>query len=331
MTDELINITTDPPVSNLDDKGRIKYALSYSAIQSFLSCPLKFILTKWNIDVEREYHGSAATLIGEAFHQGIQSYMHFKTKLNEFEARERATVVFLMRYPIKLKKAQGGNYGLYPMIQILQKTFDFLYATGYELVYINNIPAIEWNIETLVEYDNLKHTIPKLGGLIDLILRDPSTGELIVVDIKSTTWVKSVEDIAPMYATSLQTIEYARSLVTLLGINPDETILRVGYLVIALQGVNSAVYYRTFYKTKKDLDYYANVVKQIASYVDFYYDKPHLALRNSANCKQFGGQCEFFDLCAEHCHMTMDFTKPDKYSERYNALTTTTLNLNEKE
>lgn len=310
---------------------RIKYTLSYSAIQSFLSCPRKLILTKWNTDVERNRFGSAATLIGEAFHEGIQSYFHYKTKLTETEARERALVVFLMRYPIKLKKAQGGNYGLYPMIDVLLRTFDFLYASGYELVYIDGKPAIEWNIETEIIWDKLKWTKPSLGGLIDLILRDPSTGELVVVDIKSTTWVKTSDDIEPMYALSLQTIEYARSLVTLLGIDPDTTLLRVGYLVIALQGVNSEIHYRTFYKTKDDLDYYANVVKQVALYIDNYYDKPQWAMRNSSNCKQFGGQCEYFELCTGHCPFTMDYTKPDVYAERYHASTPTKLNLNGKE
>ena len=61
--------------ANENPASRNAISISYSSLDSFGSCPMRFVLTKCsNFEVPRR--SSAASLIGTAVHEAFQFYLH---------------------------------------------------------------------------------------------------------------------------------------------------------------------------------------------------------------------------------------------------------------
>ena len=230
--------------SKASEASRNAISISYSSLGSFGSCPMRFVLTKCsNFEVPR--HSSAASLIGTAVHEAFQFYLITRNL-------DGAVKVLMLKYPIKLKKAMQGNYHFLTAYRILRELVNWFENSNYDLLYINEKPAIEFKVDTtyLIAHTKAprKVTLDKVNyiGFIDAVFIDRTTGEIIVCDIKTSSTTSSEEEEISKYALSPQTVEYVTNILNLLGFDQQESTslissIKVLYLICRFKGTECAI------------------------------------------------------------------------------------------
>lgn len=287
-------------------------SISYSSLGSFGSCPMRFVLSKCsNFEVPR--HSSAASLIGTAVHEAFQFYLITRNL-------DGAVKVLMLKYPIKLKKAMQGNYHFLTAYRILRELVNWFEQGTYDLLYINEKPAIEFKVDTtyliqhtdklrsnrVVELDEVNYI-----GFIDAIFIDRSTGEIVVCDIKTSSTTSSEEEELSKYALSPQTVEYVTNILNLLGFDQQESTslissIKVLYLICRFKGTEYAINPLFLSKTPECVDNLMNGLRQVVrliesnglSTADYY---------KSGNCITYGNRCPFFEWCQSgaECQLTL--------------------------
>lgn len=284
-------------------------SISYSSLGSFGSCPMRFVLTKCsNFEVPR--HSSAASLIGTAVHEAFQFYLITRNL-------DGAVKVLMLKYPIKLKKAMQGNYHFLTAYRILRELVNWFENSNYDLLYINEKPAIEFKVDTtyLIAHTNAprKVTLDKVNyiGFIDAIFIDRSTGEIIVCDIKTSSTTSSEEEEISKYALSPQTVEYVTNILNLLGFDQQESTslissIKVLYLICRFKGTECAINPLFLSKTPECVDNLMNGLRQVVRLIESN-GLSTAAYYKSGNCVSYGNRCPFFEWCQSgaECQLTL--------------------------
>lgn len=306
---------SDANESNASDASRNAISISYSSLGSFGSCPMRFVLTKCsNFEVPR--HSSAASLIGTAVHEAFQFYLITRNL-------DGAVKVLMLKYPIKLKKAMQGNYHFLTAYHILRELVNWFENSNYDLLYINEKPAIEFKVDTtyLIAHTNRqsneqagrKVSLDKVNyiGFIDAIFIDRSTGEIIVCDIKTSSTTSSEEEEISKYALSPQTVEYVTNILNLLGFDQQEadsliSSIKVLYLICRFKGTECAINPLFLSKTPECVDNLMNGLRQVVRLIESN-GLSTAAYYKSGNCVSYGNRCPFFEWCQSgaECQLTL--------------------------
>ena len=301
--------------SKASEASRNAISISYSSLGSFGSCPMRFVLTKCsNFEVPR--HSSAASLIGTAVHEAFQFYLITRNL-------DGAVKVLMLKYPIKLKKAMQGNYHFLTAYRILRELVNWFENSNYDLLYINEKPAIEFKVDTTYliahtdKYDKVqaarKVTLDKVNyiGFIDAIFIDRSTGEIIVCDIKTSSTTSSEEEEISKYALSPQTVEYVTNTLNLLGFDQQESTslissIKVLYLICRFKGTECAINPLFLSKTPECVDNLMNGLRQVVRLIESN-GLSTAAYYKSGNCVSYGNRCPFFEWCQSgaECQLTL--------------------------
>lgn len=310
------NITDESNEVQNSEASRNAISISYSSLGSFGSCPMRFVLSKCsNFEVPRR--SSAASLIGTAIHEAFQFYLITRS----FDG---AIKVLMLKYPIKLKKAMQGNYHFLTAYRILRALVNWFENSNYDLLYINEKPAIEFKVDTTYlivhtdKHNNVapaprKVTLDKVNyiGFIDAIFIDRSTGEIVVCDIKTSSTTSSEEEELSKYALSPQTVEYVTNILNLLGFDQQEAAslissIKVLYLICRFKGTEYAINPLFLSKTPECVDNLMNGLRQVVRLIE----SNGLSTANyykSGNCVTYGNRCPFFEWCQSGavCQLTL--------------------------
>ena len=300
---------SDANESKASEASRNAVSISYSSLGSFGSCPMRFVLTKCsNFEVPR--HSSAASLIGTAVHEAFQFYLITRNL-------DGAVKVLMLKYPIKLKKAMQGNYHFLTAYRILRELVNWFENSNYDLLYINEKPAIEFKVGTtyLIAHTKAprKVSLDKVNyiGFIDAIFIDRSTGEIIVCDIKTSSTTSSEEEEISKYALSPQTVEYVTNILNLLGFDQQEadsliSSIKVLYLICRFKGTECAINPLFLSKTPECVDNLMNGLRQVVRLIESN-GLSSSAYYKSGNCVSYGNRCPFFEWCQSgaECQLTL--------------------------
>lgn len=275
--------------------------LSHSSIGSFHSCPRLFWLTK--IKKFSAFKESNATLIGQAIHSAFQSYCINKdASLALFE--------LLYRYPYDLPVSY--NRSLLECVKALYLLIDWWDNGHYELVYSKKDSVLFPMVETRISIDiKNKYGIEfNWVGMIDLVIRDCLTGELIVLDIKTTTM--KGDSLFANYKNSFQCMPYAMALAAQLGESKPISSyfpMTVKYIVVSL-GWSGEINEFTFTKSQKDYNEWVLILNCfLEDYIRF--STASNFPRKAGSCLMFNKPCSFIDNCND------DESYLDKLYERY--------------
>lgn len=297
---------------NSEAPSRKTISISYSSLGSFGSCPMRFVLSKCsNFEVPRR--SSAASLIGTAIHEAFQFYLITRS----FDG---AIKVLMLKYPIKLKKAMQGNYHFLTAYRILRELVNWFEQGTYDLLYINEKPAIEFKIDTtyLIQHTNKSQSNREVEldevnyiGFIDAIFIDRSTGEIVVCDIKTSSTTSSEEEEISKYALSPQTVEYVTNILNLLGFDQQEAAslissIKVLYLICRFKGIEYAINPLFLSKTPECVDNLMNGLRQVVRLIESN-GLSTAAYYKSGNCVTYGNRCPFFEWCQSGavCQLTL--------------------------
>lgn len=295
--------------TNENPASRNAISISYSSLGSFGSCPMRFVLTKCsNFEVPRR--SSAASLIGTAVHEAFQFYLITRNL-------DGAVKVLMLKYPIKLKKAMQGNYHFLTAYRILRELVNWFENSNYDLLYINEKPAIEFKVDTtyLIAHTKapIKVSLDKVNyiGFIDAIFIDRTTGEIIVCDIKTSSTTSSEEEEISKYALSPQTVEYVTNILNLLGFDQQESTslissIKVLYLICRFKGTECAINPLYLSKTPECVDNLMNGLRQVVRLIESN-GLNSAAYYKSGNCVSYGNRCPFFEWCQSgaECQLTL--------------------------
>jgi hypothetical protein len=192
-----------PVVSVSGTDPRIKQ-LSYSSLTTLHSCPRKFQLYKLQSKeyVEAPVTQSVTFAYGHAVGTGIQSVLEDKTESQIWLDCLAAWDCDLLATNPKQKKS-------FPEVMICIEQFQMLKSSildGWELLYWNGKPAVE--LPFLIHMpDGFVYR-----GFVDAVLHRPDTGEVKVLEVKST----SATSVNPsQYKNSFQAVGYSIVLDTL--------------------------------------------------------------------------------------------------------------------
>lgn len=306
---------SDANESKASEASRNAISISYSSLGSFGSCPMRFVLSKCsNFEVPR--HSSAASIIGTAVHEAFQFYLITRNL-------DGAVKVLMLKYPIKLKKAMQGNYHFLTAYRILRELVNWFENSNYDLLYINEKPAIEFKVDTTYliahtdKYDKVqaarKVTLDKVNyiGFIDAIFIDRTNGEIIVCDIKTSSTTSSEEEEISKYALSPQTVEYVTNILNLLGFDQQEadsliSSIKVLYLICRFKGTECAINPLYLSKTPECVDNLMNGLRQVVRLIESN-GLSSAAYYKSGNCVSYGNRCPFFEWCQSgaECQLTL--------------------------
>ena len=182
----------DLPDGTIDP--RLQY-MSYSSNLTLHACPRKYQLYKLNAlknPYENEIVQGVTFAYGHVVGDGIQNVLARKTWA------EILMAAFLMWEPALLDEDVKGNKSFFGALAAIKK-FSALREQGfldeYELMYYEGEPALELGF--IIELpDGFKYR-----GFVDAVLRHRSTGQIVVLELK-TTKNKAVN--GAMYKNSAQ-------------------------------------------------------------------------------------------------------------------------------
>lgn len=193
--------------------------LSYSALTTFHSCPRKFQLDRLKATSEQTEspEGSLTFAYGHAIGDGIQQLLRGvsiqEVMFTQFINWRHEDLLF--ENPKQNKSFFGAMVALQQMASLLQTN----YLDEWELVYYEGKPACE--LSFIIHLPNEY----KYRGFVDAVLKNKYTGEIMVLECKTT----SAYSVNPaQYKNSAQAIGYS---VVLDKIFPDLSSYKVLYLV----------------------------------------------------------------------------------------------------
>lgn len=275
-------------------EGQIDYRirqLSYSSILSLHTCPRKFQLYKLRTTnrLEETEKSRVTFSFGGIVGQAIQSTLEGKSWNTIAMEMLLGWKTDLFSEDPKLKKSFFSAY-------FAAKKFQAMLKAGllkdYELVYYEGKPACELSFCI-----NLPDGF-RFRGYVDAVLRNISTGEIIVLEVK-TTGLKALEP--AMYKNSSQAIGYS---IVLDHLFPDLSSYKVLYLVY--QTSNEEFTPIPFAKSYLQR---AQWIRELLLEVDKIkmYEEAQIYPMHGESCFSFFRECEYINSCTLS---TEHLTKP---------------------
>ena len=251
------------------------HRLSHSTMGTIQTCPRKYFLGKLCAQEQRE--STKDTDFGTAFGVGAQAYITMMAKGSyQQEAQEHALTQALLSY--------GWLEGGY-------KTFPNL-VSGI-LAFIAEWPTDQWILYK--DYTELSFKVALSSesyycGFIDAVLQDRYTGEIFVLELKTTG--ANASNLAPYYGQSPQAIGYAAILHAL------DIPVTLGRLYIILQ---------TLSKSKVAIHQlpFATSLEQVIDWaIGLQLQYEHLLQYEAldfwpktGNCMAYNRMCQFYGSC----------------------------------
>lgn len=179
----------DPALQQLQSELHI----SASQMFTYLGCSLKYMFQY--VQKTKPQHLSIALPFGKAIHQAIEKYYQSVMDTGEGAPVEAMKELFAesvslaidnSEVPVLFKQEAPDKDSIIEMgHQLLQVFHDDVDLTGYEIV------GTEIPLSATLYTDRGEPTDVKLVGILDLLLRDKGSGELLVVDNKTAKQAKS--------------------------------------------------------------------------------------------------------------------------------------------
>lgn len=274
--------------------------LSYSGLLTLHSCPRKFQLDKLQAEAEAEDLDSSVTFaFGHLVGHGIQR------TLEGIPVDTILWEMFLMWKPDIFAENIKQKKSFYHAVFAVQK-FQAMYAQGYlneyELVQYNGRPACELSFRI---------TFPKgfkFRGFVDVVLRHKVTGEVIVLELKTT----SSTNLNPAtYKNSAQAIGYSVVLDVLF---PKLSSYRVLYLAYTTKD-----HEYTELPFEKSYLQRALWIRELLLDIDTLrmYEEAAVYPMHGESCYDFYRECKYLSLCTLPTASLTD--SPDLSEEEYDT------------
>lgn len=265
-------------------EGKIDYRIRQVSFSSFLVlhlCPRKFQLNRLraNRSSEESIESSITLAFGKTVGAAIQYVFEGLTK------EEIIWKLFLeWETPDILDVDPKQNKSFWVALMALDK-FLAMRASGfleeYELVHYNAKPAIELGFAISFPGNF------RVRGFVDAVLRDKRTGEIIVLECKTTYRNYPIV----RFKNSAQALGYSIILDVL---DPDLN----SYWVRYLEYNSKSNEYETV-KFPKDYAQRANWIRELVLDIELIekYEEEGLYPMHGENCFAFNRQCEYFGVC----------------------------------
>jgi len=262
---------TDPRILNL----------SYSSLLTLHTCPRKFQLYKLNTTVEQveDIPGSITFAYGHAVGAGIQGILEGKTieqvMFQEFLSWD---VDLMADNPKQNKSFWGAMFA----IRQFQSMYLNGYLEGYELVRYKDKPASELSFVIHLP-DGFKYR-----GFVDAVLQHKITGEVLVLECKTT----NAAAVNPaQYKNSAQAIGYS---IVLDALFPELSAYKVLYLVYQTKS-------ESFVQLPFDKSYYSRAlwIRELLldiEVIKLYEDTDIYPMRGES-CYSYFRECEYMQVC----------------------------------
>ena len=273
---ELLNGLDASGVKLFDPEKAFQYyhRLSHSNITDFKACPRKWQLTRFRRSKDTTVHTAFGHAVGDAV-ANIAAGMELDDAV--FKAFATWEVDLLDEIP-KSKKS-------FAMAVDAIRSFYLLWNESlgheWEVLYIDGNPAAELGLRVTVgDY--------VYRGFVDLVLKNRYTGEVAILECKTTGYKTATE---AMYGNSNQSLGYA---VILDKIVPDLS----SYTVLHLVYVTPTRQWNVFPVHKSALKR-ANWIRDlvyIVRTIEMYKEDDNFPLNGSA-CTDWGRLCEFYGCC----------------------------------
>lgn len=256
--------------------------LSFSALDHFERCPRKFELDKLTTKLEKEgLETNAHFVYGHALAAGVQSYLAFQDKEKALTA-----LVFAWNADLLLED-EKTNKSIWSCIDGFNRFVEIAPAIicEWEVATINGRPAIE--LSFCIDLENGY----KYYGHIDLILRNRISGELMVLELK-TSGSKVVDEATFKY--SPQALGYSIVLDKIANDLNKSAQFYVYYLI-----------YKSFTKEFVPMPFNKNFLDRAnwlrtkimqCQELDNYRKQNFFPRRHQA-CRDYNRRCEYFDTC----------------------------------
>lgn len=273
-------------MSDIEIHSNLKL-LSHSATTILHQCPRKFQLHRLMFPFEEPGQTSVDLRFGTAVGNGIQ-------KLFVTRDMNAAVMTAFMSWEGYLWDDAGNksNKEFIDVLIALDRFHNLVQGAfkNYEVVIIDGVPASELGF--VINFpDGFKYR-----GLLDLLLINKITGELVVLECKTTKY-RNVNE--AQYKNSAQGLAYA--LVTdaiakqlaALGIQ-----VKSSYIVMYPIYMTSAKDWEVFYFKKTNTNR-ANWLRLIMSDIDLitFYARNNYFPMYGESCFSFFRQCEYFEVC----------------------------------
>lgn len=276
---ENIPITIDKPIDKSIDK-RIQN-LSYSGLLTFHTCPRKFQLYRLNAEVEQveDIPGSVTFAYGHAVGSGIQHILSGLTT-------QQATWLMFLEWDVDLlaenPKQNKSFWGALIAVQQFASMFANGYLEDYELVHYNDKPAVELSFAIHLP-DGFKYR-----GFVDAVLQHKATGEVLVLECKTT----NAATVNPaQYKNSAQAIGYS---IVLDAIFPALSAYKVLYLVYQTKS-------ESYVQLPFDKSYYSRAlwIRELLLDVEVIkmYEEAEIYPMRGESCYTYFRECEYLQTC----------------------------------
>lgn len=265
--------------------------LSYSSLTTLHTCPRKFQLYKLNSKAEsaEDVSGTVTFAYGHAVGAGIQAILEGKSETDWMMA------AFLQWGGDLLwenKKQNKSFWGAMVALKQFASMYANNYLDGYELVMYEGKPACELSFIIHMP-DGFKYR-----GYVDAVLRHKVTGEVMVLEVKTTnaTTVNPAQ-----YKNSAQAIGYSIVLDVLF---PELSSYKVLYLVYQTKS-------ESYVQLPFDKSYYSRAlwIRELLLDIELIkmYEQVDIYPMHGENCYDFFRECEYLQLCTLS---TENLTKP---------------------
>lgn len=281
--------------------------LSHSSNATLAECPRKYELKKL-LD-NREFYATIDTAFGKAVGQGIAAYLATKNIQRAYYAAFTNWDV-----PLEEEKRTKNFYAALFAIDTFAEAHGEMYK-DYVLAEVNGKKAMELGIRIDI--------VPKNGlcnfkyistrGYIDLVLVHKGSGQIKVVEVKTTA--SSV--VAPsMYANSLQSVGYLLALEKA-GLQ-EITQFTVDYLVC--QANKKLPEWQIFPFLKGEEDKKRFLKHQVAKgkQIDLFTSLDYFPREDTA-CRKYGRDCEYFGGACNRKDLILGVEKREEKEEEWDV------------
>lgn len=255
--------------------------LSYSSLLQLHACPRKFQLKKLNaeVDLDEDMSSSVTFSFGHAVGVGVATLL-------ETNSLDTAIYKAFLEWKPELfadNPRQAKSFWL--AVLALQKFHD-LRETGFleewELMYFEGKPAIELSFIILLPNGF------KYRGFVDAVLRNKETGEIMVLECKTTS---ASTVYSAQYKNSAQAVGYS---VVLDHLCPDLSSYQVLYLPYKTKA-------REFEPMLFNKSYLSRALWLRELLLDcdtiLMYEEAGIYPMHGESCLNFFRECEYFNLC----------------------------------
>jgi len=249
--------------------------LSHSGRNLLYSCPRKYQLSKLALEYTREE--TIHTIYGKMFGEGVQQLLAGKSL-------EEAMLLAAAHWSADLWDAEKEKsfWYCFQAIELFNLVRQENELHNYELVYWNGKPAIELSFRLALPYGFYYR------GYIDILLKHKVTGELLVVDAKTSN---SNYSNGASYQNSEQVLSYS---IMIDAAVPGASSYQVMYFEY-LTRLNKFVPH----VFTKDFVDRANMIRDLITDCEIMmmYNRYDSWPMHGKSCANFGRRCNFIDTC----------------------------------